>query len=98
MWKIDLRELDTEKNAAQLKSEIRKYDIVSFDIFDTTIIRMVDDPIKIFSLMEEYAKEVGVTSFCMKRIAAQKQVQAHFGLSMNLDNIYDFLQKHKAVK
>lgn len=92
MWKIDLRELDTEKNAAQLKSEIRKYDIVSFDIFDTTIIRMVDDPIKIFSLMEEYAKEVGVTSFCMKRIAAQKQVQAHFGLSMNLDNIYDFLQ------
>ena len=89
MWKIDLKKLDTEKIAAQFKSEIKKYDVISFDIFDTTIIRMVDDPTKIFSLMEECAKEVGVTSFCMKRGNAQKQAQFQFGLSAKLDDIYD---------
>lgn len=63
----------TEDDFEQLKDEIRKHDIVSFDIFDTLLMRLVYEPHDIFDLVEIQAKKSNIYSgqFKEERIRAE---------------------------
>ena len=64
-----------------------KYDIISFDVFDTLIERDVDDPRDIFEIM---GKELGEKSFRKSRIEAENcaRLKRTSG-EVSLDEIYD---------
>ena len=47
---------------------INKYDVISFDIFDTLIVRDVDNPADVFKLMEI---ELNIPGFAEKRVNAE---------------------------
>ena len=55
-----------EKNEEQLKRLIDSYDAISFDLFDTLIMRKVLEPVDIFDLVQERIK-IGRAS-CRERV------------------------------
>ena len=65
---------------------LRKYENISFDIFDTLIERDVLDPLDIFTLVENETRE---PNFRIKRIQAEK-IARNKSLSkeVNIDDIY----------
>ncbi len=56
----------------QLAKQLMKYDVVSFDIFDTLILRNVEQPVDIFSLVEN---RLEVPEFKTYRIQAEKDAR-----------------------
>lgn len=76
----------------EIKAEILKSDNISFDIFDTLLMRNVLQPEDVFELIERrlFEKGIEIENFKEKRIKAQEA----FGLSNpNIFDIYDKLQK-----
>lgn len=59
----------TGKKVLRLTDIPKSVDTVSFDIFDTLIIRSLPNPAELFRQME---KENGIPNFCEKRIAAER--------------------------
>lgn len=93
------KRLSEEKiDKKQLLDLVKKYDVVSFDIFDTLLMRKVLCPEDVFVLMEKRLQEEGNTirNFKRKRIAAQEAL----GLSNpDIFEIYDkFQKKYKISK
>lgn len=76
----------------KLEKKINQYDVISFDIFDTTLIRLVESPVEVFSVMEN-RENVGIDGFVSKRIKAQKSAYKTWGEKTNLEKIYVELQK-----
>lgn len=65
---------------------LRKYENISFDIFDTLIERDVSDPLDIFTLVEN---ETGEPNFRLKRIQAEKRARdKSLSKEVNIDDIY----------
>lgn len=62
---IDLFYTDIDK----LINYCIKYDVISFDIFDTSLVRLTDAPEDVFDIV---GKIIGDNSFRNKRIRAQK--------------------------
>lgn len=61
-------------NANELKKQIERYDVISFDIFDTLVSRIVGESHNVFKFMEEILKDkYGKTfeGFCDNRIQAE---------------------------
>ena len=57
----------------QLKQAVEPFTVVSFDIFDTLVYRVVNKPTDVFNLMEPEVKRLtGVEQFSQKRIEAEK--------------------------
>ena len=58
-----------EKNEDQLKSLIDEYEAISFDLFDTLIMRKTLEPVDLFDLVQDRIKRKGValTDFKKKR-------------------------------
>ena len=57
----------------QLKQAVEPFTVVSFDIFDTLVYRVVNNPTDVFNLMEPEVKRLtGVEQFSQKRIEAEK--------------------------
>lgn len=71
-------------------SLVDKYDIVSFDIFDTLLYRTVNKPADVFGLMEAWAIEMyGLESFPDKRIAAEQRAREQsIEEEITFENIY----------
>lgn len=67
-------------------NQIKDYDIVSFDIFDTLLKRNVEKPTDVFKYIEKKHNKIG---FCEKRIVAEKKarVRKKDG-EVTLDEIY----------
>ncbi|WP_413692480.1 HAD family hydrolase [Psychromonas sp. KJ10-2] len=84
-----------------LKKLIDKSDVVSFDIFDTVIVRKVLNPADIFTIVEKlYIKKYGTLSFEFKKARTQAEPEATkiaseiSGVqSLNLDEIYRHIQQ-----
>ena len=60
-----------------LEKEIQKYDIISFDVFDTLIMRKILYPSDIFTMMELNLRKEGdrgVSNFARLRIEAERQL------------------------
>ena len=83
-----------------LKDLILENDIISFDMFDTLVTRIIDDPENVFSILE---KEFKIPSFRVIR----HEKQAELGLKLqqekkyphaNLDEIYNYIKETKDIK
>lgn len=73
-------------DADKILKEIKNYDIVSFDIFDTLLKRNVKEPTDVFSYME---KKYQINGFREKRIEAEKAARKKKnGLEISLEDIY----------
>lgn len=68
---------------------ITKYDVISLDIFDTLITRMIYEPDDIFRLMGEKLKQ---TSFIEDRKKAEQEARLHLKKDVNLTEIYEAYQ------
>lgn len=73
-------------DVASIINQIEKYDIVSFDIFDTLLKRNVKKPTDVFEYIE---KKNNKTGFCEQRIAAEKRARRKKnGVEVTLSDIY----------
>ena len=73
-----------------MKYKIKKYDVISFDIFDTLIHRRTMFPWDIFGNVEEKLKKSGINEqFKEKRIIAEKEARiAANGKEIIIEDIY----------
>ena len=55
---VDMENEYWDKSFKQLENEIEKYEIVSFDLFDTLIMRKILEPADIFRLVEQKVNEL----------------------------------------
>lgn len=79
----------TEKSYIKLLNHLLNYDVISFDIFDTTIIRICDSPRDVFKIVAKKAKVLGIDNFETIRIKAQELAEKEHGVSTNLIKIYE---------
>jgi predicted HAD superfamily hydrolase len=79
----------------KLIKHCEKYDVISFDIFDTALTRVVDSPEKVFHII---GKTIGDNLFVSNRIRAQKIAEEKYGKTANLENIYQEMASHGYVK
>lgn len=63
-----------------------KYDVISFDIFDTLITRSIYEPNDIFKLMGE---KLNIESFSEKRRVAEEEARRTLKKDVNLSEIYE---------
>lgn len=70
--------------------DLENYEIISFDIFDTLIIRYVEKPEDIFSIIEYKIKDA--IDFKNKRINAEKIARRKFEREITIDDIYSELK------
>lgn len=95
--KIIVKESNSKENEywkrsyEELKRNIEKADIVSFDLFDTLIMRKIFSPEDVYKLLERKAKEIfGLESdIASERVRATSQCNANATLS----DIYDVMQQ-----
>ena len=73
-------------DVASIINQIEKYDIISFDIFDTLLKRNVKNPTDVFEYIEN---KFNKADFCEQRIAAEKKARAKKnGIEVTLSDIY----------
>lgn len=83
-----------------LEEKILKADVISFDMFDTLVIRIIDNPEILFDMM---GKVFGISDFRKIRTTMQSEL----GLSLqkdkgfphaNIDEIYAYMKKKTGIK
>lgn len=74
----------------QLNELLQKYDIISFDIFDTLITRKIYNPDDVFDLMGETLE---ISDFKKKRKDAENRAREELKKDVNLEEIYEYYQK-----
>lgn len=73
IYTIGNKSCGTAVDIETYKREIKCHEVISFDIFDTLLYRIVNRPTDVFRLMEPSVDEIfGMQDFCAKRIAAEK--------------------------
>lgn len=77
-----------QKNMEQLWQEIEKHHVVSFDVFDTLLMRQVLYPEDVFSLVEQ---QTGVSGFAKCRQAVERELYREGG-QPTLSDIYHRMQ------
>ena len=65
---------------------LKDYEIISFDIFDTLIVRYVEKPIDIFAIIEDKAENA--KNFQVNRINAEIHARKKYAREIKLDDIY----------
>lgn len=78
------------KNKEELKKKIDDYDAISFDLFDTLIMRRTLEPIDIFDLVELRLQEKGIIISDFKKKRRTAELQSDGG---NIYHIYEILSK-----
>ncbi|WP_252229317.1 hypothetical protein [Clostridium sp. ZBS15] len=88
--------MDYRKEINNLKEEVKNSNVVSFDIFDTLLLRNVINPTDIFKIIEiEYFNKFGEKiEFYIERIEAEKNARKSSKCEdIKLDEIYNVLGK-----
>lgn len=80
---------DNAKCYKKLLNYLLKFEVISFDIFDTTIFRICQKPENVFEYVGEQA---GIADFAALRRNAQRQASKKHGVRTDLHAIYDELQ------
>ena len=78
-----------EKNEDQLKSLIDEYEAISFDLFDTLIMRKTLEPVDLFDLVQDRIKRKGVAITDFKKKRRTAEIQSRDG---DINKIYDNLR------
>ena len=78
-----------------LKEQIDKYDVISFDIFDTLVFRPFSEPTALFYLLE---KEIGIMNFHDIRVAMEHEArQLHYrrfgNYETDFSEIWEMIEK-----
>lgn len=73
--------------------DFSQYEVISFDVFDTLISRLVSRPADVFDIVERRAKLAGldVDGFASLRVAAERAARSHIVPEVTLDDIYSEL-------
>ncbi len=74
----------------ELVDHLSKYDVISFDIFDTLIFRSVKNPTDVFYQLEE---ELGEPGFHTKRVQAEQDARLRSGLPNAEIDIFDIYRE-----
>lgn len=72
-----------------MKRLIDGYDAISFDLFDTLIMRKVLEPVDIFDLIQERIKYKGIEISDFKKKRRTAEIRSHSG---DIKKIYDNLR------
>lgn len=69
------------------RKKIKQYDVISFDIFDTLLLRPYAQPTDLFKHIEQFS---GMSGFCQERIDAEHRVRNSYqiGEEITFDEIY----------
>lgn len=88
-----------KKNLQELKEKIDQYEIISFDIYDTLIMRCVPRDTIIFELVEEELKQTYKIDFpfAFCRVRAEEKENRKNAEVPNIYQIYDTLQESFGV-
>lgn len=70
---------------SQLYGKCLNYDIISFDIFDTALIRLVKSPEDVFEIVGKVINDI---SFKSHRLLAQTKAESIYGRNTNIEAIY----------
>lgn len=81
------------KSPDELVIELEKYDVISFDVFDTLILRRVQKPTDVFRILE---LENSIMGFAEKRIEVEKELRSR-KYEITLDDIYEELEKKLGI-
>lgn len=90
---------DTRTDAKILASKLCDYDVISFDVFDTLILRPFTSPRVLFSIMEQ---RLGIYKFANIRVDSENEIRSLKQKSENHDNvtlkeIYDLISKKTSL-
>ena len=80
-----------------LLSKIRKYDTVSFDLFDTLLTRPVLRPDDLFYFLDEKYRKILVSSFHDIRCLAERRLRERTLGEVTLDGIYEEIKRDRAL-
>ncbi len=88
------------RNADVIYKEIKRAQVISFDIFDTLIKRNVPKPEDIFSVVELLydTKNRVKSDYCNKRIKAENVARSQIDREINLDDIYNYYVGNESVE
>jgi len=100
LWKIkdrlNLATISDNIPVSSVVKKLSKYDVISFDIFDTLIFRTVDTPADVFMAVGKKIEDVG---FKNKRIDAEEAARKNApGREPNINEIYAQLPIDNAEK
>lgn len=93
------RKMTPRKDVAAAVDELKKFDVISFDIFDTAVFRKVDKPDDVFSIM---AAEMGFPDFRSVRKGAESRARRKYSRvtgnrELTIDEIYDVLENDYGI-
>lgn len=77
----------------KLYAEIDKYDVISFDIFDTMLLRLVNSPRDVFYIV---GRKSDIVDFYCIRVLAEKNARK-YNSEPNIFDIYEELQKELKI-
>ena len=85
-----------QEQLEKVKEEIQSAKVISFDVFDTLIVRLTNTPEEVFDLLEH---RTGLHDFASKRQqlqmqASQKAEREEGKPHANFDEIYDYIAEH----
>ena len=89
--KIQISEIEDNQrdDVAVVVKKLSGYDVVSFDLFDTLVLRNVSQPSDVFRLVEF---KYGIHNFAHIRKKAEKECVDKLGMCYTLSDIYNLLQ------
>lgn len=80
------------KNVKDIEIIANRYDVVSFDVFDTLVLRNVGKAVDVFEIVEAKAKSmsIDVPGFAKTRVEAESSAAAHVdsGRDVTIEDIY----------
>ncbi len=93
------RSIANRFTVSEFVKKLSSFEIISFDVFDTLILRTVNDPKDVFTIL---AVESGFNDFKSARITAEKiareRMQASYNTrEVNIYDIYDVLYERYAI-
>ena len=96
--KAELPQEDVKENEywmhtrQELEEKIKKHDIISFDFFDTLVMRKILTPSDLFLLLDKRAKEKFGIDFDLSKARQEAAAQADGVYDLNLNEIYQKLR------
>ena len=81
-------------NKENILLNLKKYDIISFDIFDTLVTRCIYEPDDIFKILNEYFSD---EKFLEKRKLAETNARNFYQHDVNIDEIYEEYAKNNNI-
>lgn len=84
----------------KIYKKLKRYEIISFDIFDTLLYRKVNKIEELFKKVEKKLqnKNIFIENYVMKRQEAEKKVKEKYGYYYTFNDIYDEIKCEEKIK